>query len=101
MNLLFINYEYPPIGGGAATATREIARALLKLGHRITVVTSRTPCLKGYTVEESVHIYRLRGLRIREDRSNLLEMLVFICSAYVSAVRIAKRNRVDAIKKKI
>ncbi len=93
---MFVNYEYPPVGGGAATATQEIARAMLKLGHQITVVTSRTPSLKGYTVEESVHIYRLRGLRIRKDRSNLLEMFIFLCSAYTSVVRIANRNTIDA-----
>ena len=93
---MFVNYEYPPIGGGAATATQEIARAMLKLGHQITVVTSRTPSLKGYIVEESVHIHRLRGLRIRKDRSNLLEMFIFLCSAYTSVVRIAKRNTIDA-----
>ncbi len=96
MNLLLVNYEYLPVGGGAATASRELARAMLKLGHQVTVVTSRTPHLKGYTVEQNLQIYRLRGLRIREDRSNLIEMAVFFCSAYSSIVRIAKKNNIDA-----
>lgn len=33
MNLLLINYEFPPVGGGAANATWELARALVQLGH--------------------------------------------------------------------
>lgn len=33
MNLLLINYEFPPVGGGAANATWELARAVVQL-HR-------------------------------------------------------------------
>ena len=47
MNILLINYEYPPIGGGAATATAAIAGHLASLGHAVTVLTSRFRDLKG------------------------------------------------------
>ncbi len=49
MNLLLINYEYPPVGGGAATATQAMARALLTLGHTPHVLTARYRELRGLT----------------------------------------------------
>jgi hypothetical protein len=36
-----INYEYPPIGGGAATATYHTACELVKQGHQILVLTAK------------------------------------------------------------
>ena len=41
MRILFINYEYPPVGGGAATATAAIARALVDLGHAVVILTGK------------------------------------------------------------
>ena len=40
MRLLLINYEYPPVGAGAATATAEIARSAARKGYEVTVLTS-------------------------------------------------------------
>ena len=40
--VLIINYEYPPIGGGAATFTRYLAENLSKKkGFQISVLTSQ------------------------------------------------------------
>ncbi len=39
MNILLVNYEYPPYGGGAGNATQQIAYALVALGHSVTVPT--------------------------------------------------------------
>ncbi len=40
MKLLLLNHEYPPCGGGAATATEQIALALGELQHDVHVLTS-------------------------------------------------------------
>ena len=39
--VLLINYEFPPLGGGAGTATAGIAREMAGLGAEVTVLTSR------------------------------------------------------------
>jgi len=95
MNLLIINYEYPPVGGGSSYAGREMAKAMVKLGHEITMVTSRTPLLKGYSEENGVRIIRLRSLRARIDRSNILEMAIFMISALFSIKKIATKYRIE------
>src|SRR5437016_4756459 len=41
VSLLLINYEYPPIGGGAGTATWQIGRHLAAMRCRVAVLTSR------------------------------------------------------------
>ena len=40
MNLLFLNYEYPPLGGGAGVCTKYEAEGLAKLGHKVVVLTT-------------------------------------------------------------
>ena len=96
MNILLINYEYPPNGGGAANASHELALAMLRLGCKVTVLTSRTPEYKGVALEEGIKVYRLAGLRRKRASSNLLEMFAFICVALMRVVRIAGQNEINA-----
>lgn len=39
MRILILNHEFPPVGGGAATARREIAVRIVGRGHRVSVLT--------------------------------------------------------------
>ena len=97
MTFLLINYEYPPIGGGAATATFHIARQLVVLGHRAIVLTSRFKNLQGASVEEGVYVIRCFALRGRSDRCTLPEMFSFVLSACINLRGVLKRYRpVDA-----
>ncbi|MFN2433741.1 MAG: glycosyltransferase, partial [Gemmatimonadota bacterium] len=43
MRVLLLNYEYPPLGGGAGVATAALAARLSDEGHDVDVVTSRAP----------------------------------------------------------
>ena len=40
MNVLVVNYEYPPIGGGGGVICKDISEEIASKGHRVTVVTS-------------------------------------------------------------
>jgi len=81
VNILLINYEFPPIGAGASTATWHIGKELAQKGHNITVLTS---CFKrkfGYHVEEGMTIFRCPALRKKYFESSLGEMFSFVFSA--------------------
>lgn len=96
MKFLLINYEYPPIGAGAATATQAIARNLVKLGHEVTVLTARYGDLPSVRVEEGVTVRRIRCLRRRADRCSITEMTSFVLSALFSLVFVIPRIRPNA-----
>ena len=97
MNLLLINYEYPPIGGGAGNATMFIARALQRLGHRPTVLTSAYAEHSGIQDDAGVAVYRLNAGRSLADRASAREMLSFVFAALRAAPSIAADCAIDAI----
>ena len=96
MNILLINYEYPPIGGGAATATAAIAGHLASLGHAVTVLTSRFRDLKGAIREGNVQVMRCPAIRKCPDRSGILEMLSFLLSAGLLLGSLIRKHRIGA-----
>ena len=56
MRILIVNYEFPPIGGGASYASANLAQRLVARGHEVDVLTSR---LDGQPEQEVVNGYRV------------------------------------------
>jgi len=81
MRILILNSEYPPIGGGAGNASAHIADQFERMGHTVTVVTSRFGALPHREVKGGMTIRRIPGLRRRQDRSTPLEQVIFFLSA--------------------
>ncbi len=75
MKILILNYEYPPLGGGAGVITKHITEELARLGHNITVVTTWFPELKEIETFENLTIIRLKSKRKFTYRSDVFEML--------------------------
>jgi glycosyltransferase involved in cell wall biosynthesis len=71
MRVLILNYEYPPLGGGAGVATQELARGLASRGVRVDVITAgeRDECRSevlwdGHAAEEGLlTVYRVKSRR--------------------------------------
>jgi glycosyltransferase involved in cell wall biosynthesis len=97
INILLINYEYPPVGGGAGNATMFIARALNELGHRATVLTSAFAALTGSHQDAGVKVLRLNVRRKAADRSTPGEMLSFVFAALRAAPGLAASEAIDAV----
>ncbi len=97
MRILIINSEYPPVGGGAANASANIARELVSLGQDVTVLTTRFDGLAVDEIQQGVHICRTAGARRRADRSGAFEQLAFILTGGVAAWRLAGSWRPDAV----
>lgn len=88
---LLINYEYPPVGGGAATATRNLALALKRRGNRVIVLTSAYNGIRGESDENGIIVVRIPALRQSAHRSSLLQMAVYLLSACRRVVQVADR----------
>jgi glycosyltransferase involved in cell wall biosynthesis len=95
MNILFINYEYPPIGGGAAQASKYLGEALVGMGHHVAVLTSSHKDLQGLAVENGVWVYRIRSHRPYAYRAGMPEMISFMLAGTLAAGNIARRTKAE------
>ena len=96
-SLLLLNYEFPPLGGGAANATLFLARAMVLLGHHVTVITSGLGNEQSRSIEEGIVVHRLATRRVAPDRSTVGDMCRYISAAMRSAPQIARAERCDAV----
>lgn len=97
MTILLINYEYPPIGAGAANATRHIAKALVELGHKAVVLTAGYRDTVGHAIEDGgVDVYRLPSRRASVSQSNPREMMSFVWYAWRALDRVVRTHKPDA-----
>ncbi len=95
--LLFINYEYPPLGGGAATASRHLIREWTAMGCEVEVLTSRFPGLPRCEQTDGATVRRLWAARRRRDRGRIDEMSLFMAGATWAGLGAALRRRPDAV----
>ena len=80
MKILVINYEYPPVGGGAGEVSKRLAEQFAALGHEILVATSAWGDLPKEQDESGVHVVRHFAGRRSKDRSSVLGMAAYLAS---------------------
>jgi glycosyltransferase involved in cell wall biosynthesis len=99
MRILMLNYEYPPIGGGAAPVTRALSEQLVGAGHPVDVVTMGYGRLPFYEdqLDGQLRIYRVPALRRSPVRAVTVEMASYLVSALPWASYLTTRNRYDLI----
>jgi glycosyltransferase involved in cell wall biosynthesis len=95
MNLLLVNYEYPPIGGGAGNATYFLANAFCRKGISTVVLTSSFADARGHTKENGVDVYRVPAFRRFVDRSGFIEKLAFAIIAGSRANQIVRTHGIE------
>ncbi len=93
--LLLVNHEYPPLGGGAATATEALARAFAEQGADVHVLTAAFPGLPREEISGAIRVKRVRALRRRAEQSNPIEMITFMISAAWQGMRLARDWKPD------
>ena len=97
MRILALNYEFPPLGGGAGNATHNICRELGALGHDVAVLTSHFRGLARRERVDGIEVHRVPVLRRRLERCTPLEMASFVLAAALPAVALARRMRPDVL----
>ncbi|MGB1243454.1 MAG: glycosyltransferase family 4 protein [Chitinophagales bacterium] len=95
MKILQLNYEYPPLGGGAGVCTRYEAEGLVKLGHEVTVLTTWFEGEKEDSVENNLRIIRVKSRRKHDFKSNPIEMLSYISHAKKYLKEHCKTHKYD------
>ncbi len=88
IKLLILNYEYPPLGGGAGIISKKLAEEFSVIGLKVTVLTTWFKGQQEITERENLTIIRLKCYRKRTDRSNPIEMYAWM----KNALRYCKEN---------
>jgi glycosyltransferase involved in cell wall biosynthesis len=95
VRILTLNYEFPPIGGGGATSTFNLARNIVRLGHEVDVVTMGFRGMPALETLDGVEVYRVPCFRLRKDRCDTREMITYVVSGLVQAGRLARSRSYD------
>lgn len=98
MHLLFINNEFPPIGGGGSTVTKYAIRYLVQAGHTVTLITSRFRGLPHREVIEGATVIRIPAVRRDKHFCSQWELVIFGLSAAVYTFFFTLRHRVDFVQ---
>lgn len=101
MKILFLNYEYPPLGGGAANATRHLLREYAAMEDvHVDLVTSAVDNAYGIEkIGERIAIYKVP---IGDKRGNLnfqsyADLLLYTFRAWRTARALLQKERYDLI----
>jgi glycosyltransferase involved in cell wall biosynthesis len=95
MRLLILNYEYPPLGGGAGVITQNIAEGLALRGHQVCVLTTWFEGEPEDITDNNLRLIRLKCRRKEIFQSNPIEMLSWMFAAQKYLKRHLDTNRYD------
>ncbi len=95
--ILLLNYEFPPMGGGAGNASAQIAKALVRQGYAVDVLTSGIHGQPEHEVIEGVHIYRVPSKRKSIHDCGFRGAWSYVFSAMPVLKKLLKQNHYDAL----
>jgi len=98
MNLLLINNEFPPIGGGGSTVTKYAIEHLTRMGHHVTLITSSYKGQPKREVIDGAEVIRVPAIRRFKDYSAPWELVIFGMSALVYSLIYTTRHKVDFVQ---
>lgn len=97
MNILFINFEYPPLGGGGGVMTAQIAQELAKK-NTIHVITTAFKTTKAYEYINGVHVHRVAVIgRVAAPTATLISLVTFAPMAFIKGMQLTGKHAFDVI----
>lgn len=95
MRILTLCYEFPPLGGGGAKVAYGLAKALVRHGHTIDVVTMGFRGLPKKENVEGINVHRIPCIRTRKSMCYSPEMIPYILTAIPVVAHLIKSHRYD------
>ncbi|MDQ2768789.1 MAG: glycosyltransferase [Gemmatimonadota bacterium] len=106
LRILLLNYEYPPLGGGAGIASAALARRLAARGIVVDVVTSRPDGVRDperrsglqcITVAPNLTLYRVHSRRRGIHQAGFFGAASYLYSAIPAARQLLRAHRYDVV----
>lgn len=95
MRVLLLNYEFPPVGGGAGHATANIASGLARLGVEAEVLTSRIDGEQDGDEVAGVPVHRVNSWRVGVHDCGLRGAYTYLAGAALKLRQLHARRRYD------
>lgn len=97
MKILMLNYEYPPLGGGAANANRYLLEELKHKDVEIDLVTSSPESYNEKEFSDKINIYKLNVGKDKIHYWKQIEILRYMLRGYLKSLKLMKSNDYDLI----
>jgi glycosyltransferase involved in cell wall biosynthesis len=106
MRILVLNYEYPPLGGGAAVATAALAQGLAERGVQVDVVTAGTGTAADRCTPESGHepfehpglrLFRVKSRRTGVHQAGMGDAASYLVAALPLIRQLLRTHAYDAV----
>lgn len=96
-NILVLNYEFPPLGGGASPVSFNLSKELILAGYSVTVVTMGYRNLPARETIDGIEVYRINSFRSKKEICRVHEMLLFLINAQKRIKKIVKQKQYHLI----
>lgn len=97
MNILFCNYEYPPLGGGGGVVNAWLAEALAKT-HQVTVLTSSAYGLGEDEMVNGVRVVRVPVyFRNKLQAANMPSLAAYIVNGMRRGKKLLGEQHIDVV----
>ena len=97
MKILVLNYEYPPIGGGASPVAADLSRHLAARGHEVRVVTMAYKDLPKHEIVDGVEVHRVKCLRTKAFVCYPWEQMTYLIAARLFLKKHLKTHTYDVV----
>ena len=100
MNILMLNYEYPPLGGGASNATYYLLKEFSQIDDNITIdliTSSATNDFEKEKLTDRIHIYKLPVGKKSIHYWTQKEIISYSRQAYKHIKKLKKQTKYDLI----
>jgi len=98
VNILALNYEYPPLGGGGGVLSEHVLEHLAAAGHSTTLITSGGQNLDSIEQRRGVRIERVPVvMRNAKNTASMVSMLSYHPLACRAGMAAAAREKFDCM----
>jgi len=97
MKILMLNYEFPPLGGGAANANRYILEELIDRDIEIDLVTSSSEKYSEDNFSDNITIYRVNVGKESIHHWKQIEILRYMWKGLRKSIELKKKKDYDLV----